>query len=255
MALGALTVKNLSFHYCAGLPVLQNINFGIQPGERVALVGANGSGKSTLQRHLNGLLRPQSGQIYVDDCPVIPAHFPQIRQWIGLVFQNPDDQLFMPTVAEDVAFGLAALGWDNIPQKVEQALQAVNLNPQIYGPRYPAHLSGGEKKRAAIAGILALQPRILVLDEPSGQLDPRSRRQLIALLSTLSGTQLIATHDLDLAWELCERTLLLHQGQLVYDGPTTALLANVALLHAYELEPPLSFRRPYCALGDRPDQS
>ncbi|MEB3227081.1 MAG: ABC transporter ATP-binding protein [Synechocystis sp.] len=249
----ALVVKDLGHVYADGTQALRGISLHIQPGERVALVGANGSGKSTLQRHINGLLSPSHGQVWVHDLPVISPHLAQIRQWVGMVFQNPDDQLFMPTVAEDIAFGLKNFGvppqdWEAI---VHNTLQAVDLDPNKYAHRYPDRLSGGEKKRVAIAGILALKPRILVLDEPTAQLDPRARRQLMALLQTLPTTQIIATHDLDLALDLCDRTLILSQGHLTYDGVTQTVMADETFLHRQGLETPLSFRRPYCDLPNR----
>lgn len=248
MSAYALVVENLGYIYPDRTEALTAISFSLAPGERVALVGANGSGKSTLQRHFNGLLSPSTGEVWVNGCPVRQQYFAQIRQWVGMVFQNPDDQLFMPTVAEDVAFGLQNFGipkpqW---PAIVNQALGAVNLAPEKYAHRFPDHLSGGEKKRVAIAGILALEPEILVLDEPSAQLDPRARLQLIKLLAGFSMTQIIATHDLDLALALCDRLLLLNQGRLVADGQTQTILANEPFLRRHGLEPPLSFRRPYC---------
>ncbi|MGL5034121.1 MAG: energy-coupling factor ABC transporter ATP-binding protein, partial [Microcystaceae cyanobacterium] len=177
----------------------------------------------------------------------------QIRSQVGLVFQNPDDQLFMPTVAEDIGFGLKNLGIGEpvLKERVAQSLGDVNLNPQLYGPRNPDHLSGGEKKRVAIAGVLAMRPEILVLDEPSAQLDPASRRELINLLRTLPITQLIATHDLDLVLDLCDRTLVLSQGHLVYDGPTMRLMSDSHFLTTHRLESPLSMQRPDRQNGDR----
>ena len=250
----AITCKNLSYTYADGTQALTALTFTINPQERVALIGANGSGKSTLQCHLNGLIPVQRGEIWIGSQPVLPPYFQSIRTQVGLVFQNPDDQLFLTTVWDDIAFGPKNLGIKDplLTQRVNQALWAVNLEPQRYGHRHPDRLSGGEKKRAAIAGVLAMQPDILVLDEPSAQLDPGTRRELIQLLQTLPLTQLIATHDLDLALELCDRTLVLSQGHLVYDGPTYPLMLDPAFLHAHRLESPLSFQRAYCNLGDRP---
>ena len=250
----ALQIQNLSYIYGDGNQALERISLKLMPGERVALVGANGSGKSTLQRQLNGLLTPTAGEIIVNGLPVIPAHYQQIRQWVGMVFQNPDDQLFMHTVAEDIAFGLRNFGVPAVdcPLLIDQALRSVGLDPDRFRARYPDHLSGGEKKRVAIAGILALTPLLLVLDEPTAQLDPRARRLLMALLQQLPYTQLIATHDLDLAITLCERTLILHQGQLVYDGCTQMAMMDGELLTRYGLELPLGLSRPYCSLADAP---
>jgi len=249
-----LCVENLNYTYPDGTQALIDINIRINDGEKVALIGANGSGKSTLQFHLNGLLQAQSGKVWVNQSAVIPANFTRIRAWIGLVFQNPDDQLFMPTVEEDIAFGPKNLGVKGaiLNRLVRDSLEAVNLDPDHYLHRNPEHLSGGEKKRVAIAGVLAMQPQILVLDEPSAQLDPRSRRQLIELLAQLPVTQLIATHDLDLALELCDRSLVLSRGHLVYDGSIWPLMADHAFLAHHALESPLSFARPYCNLKDHP---
>jgi cobalt/nickel transport system ATP-binding protein len=220
----------------------------------VALIGANGSGKSTLQLHLNGILMPQEGQLMVGEWPVSSEHLQSIRSFVGLVFQNPDDQLFMPTVWEDIAFGPMNLGLrgQELEERVLQAMTAVNIDPEWYGQRSTDNLSGGEKKRIAIAGVLAMQPQVLVFDEPSAQLDPRSRRQLIELLQTLPLTQLIATHDLDLALELCDRTLVLSQGQVVYDGETERVMCNPEFLLQHALESPLSYSRPYCQLEHAP---
>lgn len=249
-----ILIKNLSHTYPDGTPSLNEINLSIQAGERVALIGANGSGKSTLQLHLNGIFLPQSGQIRVGQWQVNPQNLIYIRNFVGLVFQNPDNQLFMSTVWEDVAFGPMNGGvkGKELQLRILEAMEAVNIDPQIYGSRNPDNLSGGEKKRVAIAGVLAMQPQVLVLDEPSAQLDPRSRRQLINLLQTLSLTQLIATHDLDLAWELCDRTVILSQGKIVYDGDTDRVMSDRQFLEKHALEPPLSYSRPYCNLGDAP---
>ncbi|HAG84189.1 MAG TPA: cobalt ABC transporter ATP-binding protein, partial [Cyanobacteria bacterium UBA12227] len=170
------------------------------------------------------------------------------------VFQNPDNQLFMPTVWEDVAFGPMNLGLrdQELVERVTSAMNAVDMDLENYGQRNPENLSGGEKKRIAIAGVLAMQPQILVFDEPSAQLDPRSRRQLIELLQSLQLTQLIATHDLDLALELCDRTVILSQGQVVYDGATEQVMSNPKFLIEHSLESPLSYSRPYCLLEDAP---
>jgi cobalt/nickel transport system ATP-binding protein len=173
---------------------------------------------------------------------VKPCNFAVIRNFVGLVFQNPDDQLFMPTVWEDVAFGLMNQGLrgDELKTRVAEALVAVGLDVAKYRERLSHNLSGGEKKRVAIAGVLAMQPQVLVFDEPSAQLDPRSRRQLIQLLHTLPETQLIATHDLDLVLELCDRTVVLSEGKIVYDGATKKVLCDREFLLEHSLEMPLS---------------
>lgn len=249
-----ILIENLNYTYLDGTQALRGINLSIQATERVALVGANGSGKSTLLQHVNGLLVPQEGRVIVGEMPVAAQHLKAIRNFVGLVFQNPDDQLFMPTVWEDVTFGPMNQGLRGqvLVDRVEQAMVAVGLDPHQYGHRNTNNLSGGEKKRVAIAGVLAMNPQVLVLDEPTAQLDPRSRRQLIQLLHGLPLTQVIATHDLDLALELCDRAIVLSQGQIVYDGQTTEILADAERLHQYALELPLSYSRPYCLLEHAP---
>ncbi|MGB8701685.1 MAG: ABC transporter ATP-binding protein [Thermosynechococcaceae cyanobacterium] len=249
-----ICIERLTYTYPDGTQALRDIDLQVKANERVALIGANGSGKSTLLQHLNGILLPQDGTITVGEYPMIASHLQRIRNFVGLVFQNPDDQLFMPTVLEDVAFGPInqGMGGKDLTHRCHHALYAVGLDPHHYGERNTSNLSGGEKKRVAIAGVLAMQPQILVFDEPSAQLDPRSRRQLIHLLQGLPMTQLIATHDLDLALDLCSRTLILSQGQLVYDGPTADVLYDVEFLGAHALEPPLSYARPYCDLQIQP---
>lgn len=247
-------IKNLSYNYPDGTQALKNIDISIEANERVALIGANGSGKSTLQLHLNGIILPQQGEIIIGDLPVITENLRTIRNFVGLVFQNPDNQLFMPTVWEDVAFGPMNLGLQDqdLIERVCQAMAAVNIDPDHYGQRSTENLSGGEKKRIAIAGVLAMQPQVLVFDEPSAQLDPRSRRQLIELLQSLQLTQLIATHDLDLALELCDRTIILSQGQVVFDGSTEQAMSDPEFLVQHALESPLSYSRPYCLLEHAP---
>jgi cobalt/nickel transport system ATP-binding protein len=249
-----IKITNLTYAYPDGTEALKGINLSIQATERVALVGANGSGKSTLLLHFNGLLTPQQGEVVVGNMPIVPENLKAVRNFVGLVFQNPDDQLFMPTVWEDVTFGPMNQGLQGeaLQERSVQAMQAVGIDPADYGPRNANNLSGGEKKRVAIAGVLAMQPQVLVLDEPSAQLDPRSRRQLIHLLSRLPLTQVIATHDLDLALELCDRTVVLNRGQIVFDGETERVLSNSDLLEQHALELPLSYSRPYCLLEHAP---
>jgi cobalt/nickel transport system ATP-binding protein len=247
-------IERLSYAYPDGTQALSEINLSIRANERVALVGANGSGKSTLLLHLNGILLPQTGQMVIGEYPMDAAHLRSIRNFVGLVFQNPDDQLFMPTVWEDVTFGPMNQGikGETLTHRCHHCMHAVGLDPERYGPRYAMNLSGGEKKRVAMAGVLAMQPQILVLDEPSAQLDPRSRRQLIELLKHLPLTQLIATHDLDLALELCDRTIVLSQGKLVRDGKTEEVLCDRDFLEQHHLESPLSYSRPYCLIEHSP---
>jgi cobalt/nickel transport system ATP-binding protein len=237
-----ISIENLSYIYPDGMQALKGLNLQVAATEKVAIVGANGSGKSTLLLHLNGIFIPQQGEIVVGEMIVKQSNLLAIRNFVGVVFQNPDDQLFMPTVWEDVAFGPMNQGvrGKDIEIKVAEALVAVGLDVDKYRHRQSQNLSGGEKKRVAIAGVLAMQPQVLVFDEPSAQLDPRSRRQLIQLLRTLPETQLIATHDLDLVLELCDRTVVLSEGEIVYDGKTEQVLSDREFLLAHSLEMPLS---------------
>lgn len=249
-----ISIQQLSYAYADGTQALQSIDLSIRASEKVAIVGANGSGKSTLLLHLNGIILPQAGEIWVGELPVELQHLNAVRNFVGLVFQNPDEQIFMPTVWEDITFGPMNQGLrgDALTHRTHHAMTAVGLSPEHYADRNATNLSGGEKKRVAIAGVLAMQPQILVLDEPSAQLDPRSRRQLIHLLKHLPLTQIIATHDLDLALELCDRTVVLSQGQIVFDGATATVMNNQSFLESHALEPPLSYSRPYCQVEHRP---
>jgi len=247
-------IRQLSYAYPDGHEALKDIHLSIAASEKVAIVGANGSGKSTFLLHLNGILLPQTGEVVIGELPVVPQNLKAVRSFVGIVFQNPDDQIFMPTVWEDITFGLMNQGLRNheLAHRARHAMYAVGLEPDHYASRIAGNLSGGEKKRVAIAGVLAMQPQVLVLDEPSAQLDPRSRRQLINLLASLPLTQLIATHDLDLALELCSRTVVLSHGEIVYDGETSAVMNNSVFLEKHALEMPLSYCKPYCLLADRP---
>jgi len=242
-----VSISELSHTYPDGTKALQNLNLEIRAMEKVALVGANGSGKSTLLLHLNGVLLPQAGEIVVGEKVVNTKNLVHIRNFVGLVFQNPDDQLFMPTVWQDVAFGPMNQGYraQELSDRITQSMNFVGLDLERYSNRQAHNLSGGEKKRVAIAGVLDMQPQILDFAEPSAQLDPRSRRQLMQLLQSLPQTQLIATHDLDLALEICDRTVILNQGQIVYDGDTKIALSDRELLEQYALELPLCLSHPY----------
>ena len=233
----ALRIRALSFSYPDGRQALQDVSLTVHPGERVALVGPNGAGKSTLLLHFNGILRGD-GAIWVMGQRLTREHLPEIRARLGLVFQNPDDQLFSPTVFEDVAFGPLHMGLDEeaVRKRVEEALTLVGMRD--FAPRLSYHLSMGEKKRVAIATVLAMHPDILALDEPSAGLDPRARRGLINLLRTLPQTQIIATHDMLLVRDLCPRMVLMEGGRIVADGPTATLFEDEALLEAHGLERP-----------------
>jgi len=234
----AIAARDLAFTYHDGTAALRGVSFEIARGETVALVGPNGSGKTTLLLHLNGILRPAAGTLHVCGRSVGPAALPEIRSKVGVVFQHADDQLFMPTVFDDVAFGPLHMGLPpgEVRERVARALEQVGLAG--FEARAPHHLSGGEKKVAAIATVLSMSPQILVMDEPTGSLDHRSRRRLIGLLASLPQTLLIATHDLGLVAEICRRTIILDAGRVAADGPTAAILADAPLLARHGLEPP-----------------
>ena len=233
----SILVRDLHFRYPDGYHALRGISVAILPGERVALVGPNGAGKSTFMLHLNGLLTGE-GEITVAGLPLKKETLPQVRAKVGLVFQNPDDQLFSPTVFDDVAFGPLHMGFDEatVRERVAEALEAVGMSD--YAERMPHHMSVGQKKRIAIATVLAMRPDILVLDEPSAGLDPRGRRQLIDLLGSLPVTMLVSTHDMRLVAELFPRSLVMDRGALVADGDTATILADDELLEAHGLEKP-----------------
>ncbi len=237
-----LTVESLNFAYPDGHVALREVSLTVNRREKVALVGPNGAGKSTLMLHLNGILGG-NGRIQVAGLPVTKPNLPQIRAKVGLVFQNPDDQLFSPTVFEDVAFGPLHMGLPEgqVRARVNRALEQVDMSH--YAERLSHHLSVGEKKRIAIATVLSMDPDLLVLDEPSAGLDPRARRSLINLLRTLPLTMLISTHDMLMVHELFPRMVIMDEGRVVADGPTEALMANQALLEAHGLEQPCSFDR------------
>ncbi len=218
-----LSVQNVSFSYSAERKALDSVSFAIQRGERVVLLGPNGSGKTTLLLHLNGILRGQ-GRVEVDGVAVAPPHLAAVRRKVGFLFQEPGDQLFLPTVLEDVMFGplQAGAGAAEAESRARQALRAVGL--EALASKAPYALSGGEKQRAALAGILATGPELIVLDEPTTHLDPPARRSLIALLNTLPQARLIATHDAAFARAVSERALFLDAGRLTADGPTPDIL-------------------------------
>ena len=224
-----IRARDLRHTYPNGVVALDGVALDVQTGERVAILGPNGAGKTTLMLHLNGLLK---GDVTVADGT-------PLRRAVGLVFQDPDDQLFMPTVREDVAFGPLNLELADVQRRVTEALEAVRMDERA--DRAPHQLSLGQKRRVAIATVLAMDPRVLVLDEPSANLDPRTRRELMELLAELDRTLLIVTHDLPLAGRLCERAVILSAGRIVADGPCLELLADSELLAAHDLELPEGF--------------
>ncbi len=221
-----IEVDDLRFTYPDGTRALAGINLKISAGEAVVLLGPNGSGKTTFVLHLNGLLSG-SGEVRIGGCQVVKRNLREVRQKVGLVFQEPDDQLFMPTVREDVAFGPSNLGLpaEEVDQVVASALELVGLRG--LESRAPYHLSAGEKRRAALAGVLAMNPEVLVLDEPTTWLDPPGRASLIALLHPLKQTKVIVTHDLELARLLCTRALFFEQGRIVCDGPVEQVISQM----------------------------
>jgi len=242
MSTPVIAVDGLSFTYPDGTVALRDVDLHIHRGERVALLGPNGAGKTTLILHMNGIHVPQQGAIAVSGLTVGDDTVAEIRRRVGVVFQDPDDQLFMNTVREDVEFGPRNLGMegDELAAQVDAALTRVEIAD--LADRAPNHLSFGQKRRAAIAGVLAMDPEIVVLDEPTSNLDPMSRKDLTTTLLSLDVTQLIVTHDLLYALEVCSRTVILDRGAVVADGPTSALLGDDDLLAQHRLALPAGVR-------------
>ncbi|CAA9258568.1 MAG: ATPase component NikO of energizing module of nickel ECF transporter [uncultured Chloroflexia bacterium] len=231
-----ICLNRVSYRYPDGNLALRELDLRIKRGEKVALVGPNGAGKSTLLLHLNGVLGALDGSVRVGDLDVRRETLPQVRALVGLVFQDPDDQLFSPTVFDDVAFGPLHMGLPEaqVRQRVQWALEQVGM--QGFDDRMPHHMSVGQRKRVSIATVLSMEPAILALDEPSAGLDPRARRSLIQLLAALPQTLLVSTHDMPMVAEVFERTIVLCDGVVVHDGPTTQILNDRALLQQYGLE-------------------
>ncbi|MGQ0721135.1 MAG: energy-coupling factor ABC transporter ATP-binding protein [Candidatus Eiseniibacteriota bacterium] len=248
--MNAVDVVSLSFRYPDGTLALQDVSFSVAPGERVALIGPNGAGKSTVLLHLNGLLPERFAEVsavHVFGAPVADAALSEIRAKVGFLFQDPDDQLFCATVFEDVAFGprQAGVEGDALRERVGRALDAVGLAG--FERRPPHRLSRGEKHRVCLAGLLACEPKVLALDEPTSHLDPRGRRELLRHLRALPVTQIVASHDLELVVELCSRAVLLDGGRIVAEGASEELLADEPLMLAHGLERPhiLLHRHPH----------
>jgi cobalt/nickel transport system ATP-binding protein len=239
---GRLRIEHLHFTYPDGTEALRGVELAVEAGEKVALVGPNGAGKSTLLLHLNGILGGGHGHVSVDDITVGPDTARQVRALVGLVFQDPDDQLFSPTVREDVAFGPIHMGVSGheLHHRIERALEAVGMSG--FEGRVPHHLSLGQRKRIAVATVLSMDPGILVFDEPTAGLDPRGRRELMAVMTSRPETLLVSSHDLAMVAETLPRTVIIDEGAVVADGPSAELLRDEALLEAHGLESP--FRLP-----------
>ena len=237
-----LLFDDVHYRYPNGYEALRGVSFRITHGEKVALVGANGAGKSTLLLHTDGLLMPSQGEVVMGGITLTRRTLPLVRQSVGLVFQDSDNQLFMPTVEEDVAFGPSnmRLEPEEIRRRVTEALDAVGAL-HLRGAS-PFRLSGGQKKRVAIATVLSMEPSVLVMDEPTSNLDPRARRQIIDLIRRFGHTTLIATHDMEMVLDLCDRTIVMKQGRIVADGSTRHVFGDLALLEECGLEQPCELR-------------
>lgn len=237
-----LLFNNVHYSYPNGYEALKGVSFRVTHGEKVALVGANGAGKSTLLLHTNGLLLPARGEVVMGGIALTRRTLPLVRQSVGLVFQDSDNQLFMPSVGEDVAFGPSNMRLEpaEIERRVTEALEAVGAL-ELRGLS-PFRLSGGQKKRVAIATVLAMEPSVLVMDEPTASLDPRARRQTIDLIRRFTHTTLIATHDMEMVLDLCPRTIVMHDGRIAADGDTRQVFDDLALLEACGLEQPAEMR-------------
>jgi len=235
---GRIEVAHLHYTYPDGTEALRGVELTLEPGEKVALVGPNGAGKSTFLLHLNGILGGGHGSVVIDGTTVEPATVKRIRAAVGLVFQDPDDQLFSPTVREDVAFGPIHMGVaeHELHHRVERALAAVGMSG--FERRVPHHLSLGQRKRIAVATVLSMDPSVLVFDEPTAGLDPRGRRELMAVMATRPETLLVSSHDLAMVAESLPRTVIIDEGAVVADGPSAELLRDEELLEAHGLESP-----------------
>ena len=241
MTTPVLDVRGLAYAYPDGHQALFGVDLHVHAGERVALLGPNGAGKTTLVLHLNGILAAGAGTVTVSGLPVVKEHLQEIRRRVGIVFQDPDDQLFLGSVRQDVAFGPANMGLRGaaLETRVMESLERVGM--AAYADRPPHHLSFGQRRRVAVATVLAMEPEILVLDEPSSNLDPASRRELADILRSLDVTVLMVTHDLPYALELCPRSVVLSDGAVVADGATYDVLTDDALMRAHRLELPFGF--------------
>ncbi|MCL2332081.1 MAG: energy-coupling factor ABC transporter ATP-binding protein [Actinomycetia bacterium] len=238
----AIELHNVSYRYPDGTQALDDVSVTLRHEQRVALLGPNGAGKSTLIAHLNGIITAQTGAVLVEDVPLTQQTIATVRQRIGIVFQDPDNMLFMTSIEGDIAFGPRNLGLpeSEVSERVARAVAATGLEGLEGKPGM--HLSFGQKKRAAIAAVLACAPAVLVLDEPTSNLDPRGRREMLDFLRALDVTLLVATHDLEAAWELCDRALVIDEGRLVADGDARAILADRELMLGHGLDVPFLAR-------------
>jgi len=234
--------RDVRYRYPDGTEALKGVSFRITHGESVGIVGANGAGKSTLLLHMNGYLLPASGSVTIGEVPLLKETRPEIRRKVGVLFQDPDDMLFMPTVFDDVAFGPLNLGLppERVRERVREALRRVNASGLEDKP--PHHLSGGQKSAVAIAAVIAMEPDILVMDEPAASLDPKSRRAVIGLLNSFAHSKIVASHDLDLILDVCARCLVIRDGAIVADGPAMRILSDAALMAENNLELPLTLQ-------------
>ena len=242
-----IEVRNLHFSYLDGQVAVKNISFTIHHGESVGIIGANGAGKSTLLMLLMGVAFPDNGEVLIGDVHVTKKTLPMIRQRLGMVFQDPDDQLFMTTVYDDVAFGPRNYKLDEkeVESQVAKSLELVGISH--LKDRAPFKLSGGEKRSAAIASVLSMQPDVLIMDEPTSALDPKSRRRVMGLLNNFEHTKIITSHDLDMVFETCKRIIVIKEGEVAADGTTEEILTNAELLDSCGLEMPLSLQNcPIC---------
>ncbi len=245
MSTSAIEIRDLHYRYPDGTEALAGVDLSLSYGITVGLVGPNGAGKSTLALNAIGFLHPSSGSIRVFGTTVEHSTLRMVREQVGLLFQNPDDQLFLPTLFDDVAFGPLnlRLSDDEVRRRVSSALAAVGLSG--LEEKFPGHLSGGQKRAAALAAVLAMEPRLLIMDEPSSDLDPAARRSLINQLHTLPQAKVIATHDLELVLDLCPRVVVLDAGRVVADGPALEILSRADLMKRHRLEVPYSLRRDH----------
>ena len=241
-------VRNLHFSYPDGHEALKDISFTVVHGESVGIIGVNGAGKSTILMLLMGILFPDSGEVLIGDVHLTKKTLPMIRQRVGMVFQNPDDQLFMTNIYDDVAFGPRNYKLDEkeVESRVMGALELVGISE--LKNRAPFRLSGGEKRAASIACVLSMQPDVLIMDEPTSALDPKARRRVISLLNSFTHTKIITSHDLDLVLETCQRVIVVKNGKITADGATNEILTNSELLDSCGLELPLSIQDcPICS--------